>query len=71
MLMSASVRTQPSLQFDAPRGLFPLEERGRLVRTYDTADGKQFAVVRTLKEPVNAVAIVQSWYSEFREKQAR
>jgi serine/threonine protein kinase/Tol biopolymer transport system component len=67
-LMSAAVRTQPALQFDAPRALFALEPRAAAERIYDTVDGQRFAVVRTLKAPVQGVAIVQSWLSEFRKR---
>jgi len=70
-LMSAPVKTQPALQIDSPRALFSLEPRASATRIYDTPDGKRFAVVRTLKAPVHAVAIVQSWLSEFRGKRVR
>ena len=68
-LMAAPVNAGSSIQIGAPRPLFPLEQRAKVLPVYDTRDGKRFVVVRTLEEPVNAVAIVQSWFSEFRHKQ--
>ena len=67
-LMAAAVRAAGSIEIGPPQALFPLEARAKLLRVYDTADGKRFVVIRTLKEPVNTVAIVQNWFSEFQHK---
>jgi serine/threonine protein kinase len=65
-LMAAAVRTSPSLEIDAAKPLFKLEERGALVSIYDTLDGKRFVVARTVKPPRNGIAIIQNWIAEFR-----
>jgi eukaryotic-like serine/threonine-protein kinase len=64
-LMAAAVRTSPALAFDTPKRLFDLEDRDLNLRQYDTADGKQFVVVRTIRPSRNGVAIVQNWMKEF------
>jgi serine/threonine protein kinase len=66
-LMAASVRTTPSLQVDAPKALFRLEDRARTGPIFDTLDGQRFIVARTIKSPQNGIAIVQNWIAEFKK----
>ena len=65
-LMSAPVRTAPALAVEPARRLFELEVRAGSFPSYTTHDGQQFFIVRTLKPPRNGIAVVQSWFSEFR-----
>ena len=66
-LMSATVRTAPALQIDAPKVLFKLEDRAAAFPLYDTLDGQRFIIVRTIKPPQNGIAIVQHWLAEFKK----
>lgn len=66
-LMSARVRTQPTLQVDVPRPLFTFERPNAAEQpAFDTRDGQRFVVVKTLKPAQSSVVIVQNWFEEFR-----
>jgi hypothetical protein len=60
-LMSAAVRTQPTLQIDTPRPLFTFDRPNASQQpAFDTLDGQRFVVVRSLKPAQSSVVIVQN-----------
>lgn len=66
-LMSARVRTQPTLQVDVPRPLFTFERPNAAEQpAFDTRDGQRFVVVKTLKPAQSSVVVVQNWFEEFK-----
>ena len=67
-LMSVRVKAGSTLQAGTPQYLFDLESDAARVRTYDTLDGQQFVVARSLAPAKWGVAIIQNWFEEFRNK---